>query len=108
METEDLVLNNCSQWKHVEEVGIVLPDVGVAVLAEALVIEAVDLRDLSALVISPNQRNAIGIANLWRSAVIQSRWSVRSGLLNRTLRASKSKNVSTEKYPRSTKSPINR
>ena len=47
METEDLVLNNCSQWKHVEEVSVVLPDVGVAVLAEALVVEAVDLCNLS-------------------------------------------------------------
>ena len=41
MEAEDLVLNDGRQWQVVEKLGELLPDVGVAVFAEALVVETV-------------------------------------------------------------------
>lgn len=48
----------------VEEVGEVLPHVGVAVLPQTLVVEAVHLRDLPALVVSPQDGDALAVANL--------------------------------------------
>lgn len=47
METEDLVVDEGGEGEVVEEVGKILPDIGVAVLAQALVVEAVDLGDLT-------------------------------------------------------------
>jgi len=47
VQAEDLVVDQGSEREVVEEVCEVFPDVGVAVFAEALVVEAVDLGDLS-------------------------------------------------------------
>mmetsp|Transcript_6316 Transcript_6316/g.26154 ORF Transcript_6316/g.26154 Transcript_6316/m.26154 type:complete len:296 (+) Transcript_6316:1482-2369(+) len=63
---EDLVLDSRRQGQVVEHVGDVLPHVRVAVLAQALVVEAVHLRDLSALVVTPDQEYAVGVPNLER------------------------------------------
>lgn len=52
VEAEDLVVDEGSEGKEVEEVGEVLPHVRVAVLAQALVVEAVDLGDLAGLVVT--------------------------------------------------------
>mmetsp|Transcript_3816 Transcript_3816/g.17582 ORF Transcript_3816/g.17582 Transcript_3816/m.17582 type:complete len:200 (-) Transcript_3816:79-678(-) len=48
----------------VEHVRDVLPHVRVAVLAQALVVEAVHLRDLPALVVASDDGDAVGVANL--------------------------------------------
>lgn len=64
MEAEDLILDERGEWQVVEEVGEVLPDVGVAVLAEALVVEAVDLRDLARLVVAAEDGDALRVADL--------------------------------------------
>lgn len=50
----------------VEDVCAVPPDVGGAVLAQTLVVEAVDLCDLPALVVSPDQEHAVRVPHLWR------------------------------------------
>ena len=50
----------------VEAVGAGAPDVGVAVLAHALVVEAVDLGDLAALVVAADQRDAVRVPHLER------------------------------------------
>lgn len=47
----DLVVDQGGQREVVEQVGEEFPDVGVAVLAQTLVVEAVDLGDLSRLVV---------------------------------------------------------
>lgn len=52
----------------VEQVGEVLPHVGVAVLPEALVVEAVHLRDLPALVVPSQDSDALAVANLQAAA----------------------------------------
>ena len=40
------------------------PNIDAAVLAQALVVEAVDLGDLPALVVAADQRDAVGVADL--------------------------------------------
>lgn len=52
VETEDLAFNYGSEGEQVEEISEVLPHIGVAVLAEAFIVEAIDLGDLSGLVVA--------------------------------------------------------
>jgi ActR/RegA family two-component response regulator len=59
MQAEDLVLNDGCEWQIIEELRELFPHVGVAVLAKALIIEAVHLGDLSALVITPEDRDSV-------------------------------------------------
>lgn len=66
VETEDLVVNEGCEGEVVEEVGKVLPDIGVAVFAQAFVVEAVDLGDLARLVIATEDGDALGVADLER------------------------------------------
>lgn len=44
MRAEQLVLDDCCQWQAVKQVCQDLPDARAAVLAQALLIEAVDLQ----------------------------------------------------------------
>lgn len=64
MQAEDLVVNEGGEGEIVEEVGEGFPDVGVTVLAQALVVEAVDLGDLARLVVAPQDGNALGVSDL--------------------------------------------
>ena len=47
-----LTIDERRQRQVVKEIGEILPDVGVAVLAQTLVIEAVDLCDLTTLMVT--------------------------------------------------------
>jgi hypothetical protein len=62
VQTEDLVVDESSERQVVEEVCKVLPDVGVAVLSQALVVEAVDLGDLAGLVVAAEDGDAAGVS----------------------------------------------
>ena len=64
MHGEDLVLDDGREAQVVEDLGAVPPHVDRSVLAEALVVEAVDLGDLPALVVAPDEGDAIGVAHL--------------------------------------------
>ena len=64
VEAEDLVLDQGGEGKEVEEVGEVFPHVCIAVLAEALVVETVDLSDLSRLVVAAEDGDALGVSDL--------------------------------------------
>ena len=66
VQTEDLVVDERGQGQVVEQVGKVLPHVGVAVLAQAFVVEAVDLRDLARLVVAAQDGDALGVADFER------------------------------------------
>lgn len=48
----------------VEEVGDLLPDVGIAKFLEAFLVKPVDLRDLTTLVVPPEQGDAVWVADL--------------------------------------------
>ena len=63
-EEAHLVVDQCGEWEVVKEVGEVLPDVCVAVLPEALVVEAVDLGDLSGLVVAAEDGDAVAVSDL--------------------------------------------
>ena len=59
-----LVVDEGREGQEVEQVGEVLPDVGVAVLAQALVVEAVHLGDLARLVVAADERHAVRVPDL--------------------------------------------
>jgi len=52
VEAEDLPVNQSRQRQVVEQIREVLPHVGIAILPQALVVEAVHLRDLATLVVA--------------------------------------------------------
>ena len=64
VQTEDLVVNQGGEGQVVKKICEVLPDIGVAVLSETLVVETVNLGDLSRLVVSAEDGNALGVSNL--------------------------------------------
>lgn len=63
VETEDLVLDQCRQGEVVEEIGEVFPDGGVAVFAQAFVVETVDLGDLTGFVVAAQDGDAVWVAD---------------------------------------------
>lgn len=64
VQTEDLVLDDRGQRQVVEQVREQLPHVARAVLPHALVEEAVNLCDLSTLVVATEQVDAVGVPRL--------------------------------------------
>lgn len=64
VKTEDLVVDEGREREEVEDVGKVFPDIRVSVFSQALVVEAVDLRDLPRLVVSSQDRDALWVSNL--------------------------------------------
>ncbi len=59
-----LIVDQCGQRKVVEKVCEVLPHVGISILSQALVVETVHLGDLSGLVVSTQDGDAVTISNL--------------------------------------------
>lgn len=64
MEAEDLLFNYCCEGQVIEEVGEVFPHIGVSVLAEALVVETIDLGDLARLVVASEDGDSVLEADL--------------------------------------------
>jgi hypothetical protein len=64
VQTEDLVFDESSEGEVIEEVGKVFPNVGVAIFPQALVVETVDLSDLTGLVIATEDGDTLGVTNL--------------------------------------------
>lgn len=62
MHTEDCVVDYYRQSEVVEHVGEVVPDVGVAVFARALGVEAVGLGHAAGLVVATDEVDAVGVA----------------------------------------------
>ena len=59
-----LVVHQGGEGQVVEQVGEVLPHVGIAVLPQTLVVEAVHLSDLTRLVVPPQDRDALTVPHL--------------------------------------------
>lgn len=64
VQTEDLIVNQRSEREIIKQIRKVFPDVGIAVLSQALVVEAIYLSDLAGLVISAEDGNTLGVSNL--------------------------------------------
>lgn len=64
MQAEDLVLDKGGEGEEIEEIGEVLPHVRVAILSKAFVVKSIDLRDLAGLVISSEDGDTLGVADL--------------------------------------------
>ena len=64
MNAQHRVIDDGREAEAVEDVDARLPHGGVAVLFEALVIEAVNLRDLAALMVSTDEGDPFGVADL--------------------------------------------
>lgn len=52
MKAENSVVNNCSEWQVIEELGEVDPNIWVSIFAQALVVESVNLSDLTHFVVT--------------------------------------------------------
>lgn len=57
-----LIFNKSCEWQIVEEISEVSPNVGVAILPQTLVVEAVYLGDLPGLVITTQNSDTITVA----------------------------------------------
>ena len=64
MQAEDLPVDQRRQGQVVKQVREELPHVRVAILSQALVVEAVDLGDLSGLVVAAQNRDSFPVPNL--------------------------------------------
>ena len=63
MDAENFVVDDGGKGQVVEDFGAVAPDVDRAVFAEALVVESVDLSDLTRLVIASDQGDTLRVTN---------------------------------------------
>jgi len=61
--TENTIIDNSSQRQVIEYVSTVSPDIQRAILPQALVIETINLSDLSALMIPTDKSDKVRIAH---------------------------------------------
>ena len=62
--TEDLIVDDTAQREIVEHVRKVMPDRRIAVFPRAFGVEAVELCDTSALMVSSDEMNSVGVSEL--------------------------------------------
>ena len=62
----DLVLDESGEGKVVEQIGEVSPHVGVSVLPQAFIVEAVDLGDLAGFVVASEDGDTVAVPQLHR------------------------------------------
>ena len=63
METEYLTFDYCGQWQVIEKLSESFPYIGISILSQTLIVEAIDLRDLPAFVIPSDQSHSLGVPN---------------------------------------------
>ena len=64
MKAENVSLDDSGQWQVIEKTCEVLPNIGITVLSEALIIETIHLSDLLALMVSSKDGDSIWVPNL--------------------------------------------
>jgi len=64
MDAEDLPFNNCPNAKVVEDLSAVFPRVSISIFPNSLIVEAVNGRNLSCLMISSEESNVGGVLQL--------------------------------------------
>lgn len=63
VDAEDAIIDDGGEREVVKDISAIPPDIERAILPEAFIIEAIHLRDLTALMITSDQRDQIRIAN---------------------------------------------
>ena len=63
MKTEELIFNNSSQRKIIKEFCKTFPNIWISIFAAALVVETIDLSDLSRLMISSQYGDSVFVSN---------------------------------------------
>ena len=63
VEAENLVIDQCREGQVVKKVGEVFPDISIAIFAQALIVEAVNLGNLAGFVIAAEDGDALGVAD---------------------------------------------
>ena len=69
MNTEDLIVDHSCQRQVVENFCAVAPNIYRAIFSEALIIETVNLCDLSTLMITSDKRDPLWVSHLKKSRV---------------------------------------
>lgn len=64
MQAEYLSVNECGEGQIVEQISKVFPHVGIPIFAQTLVVESVDLRDLTGFVVAAQDGDSFSVANL--------------------------------------------
>lgn len=64
MHTQYLIINDSSKREVVKDISTVLPDIKTSILPETLIIEPINLSDLSRLMISPDQKELTFVPDL--------------------------------------------
>tara|TARA_B110000503_G_C6887751_1_gene305421 strand:+ start:148 stop:426 length:279 start_codon:yes stop_codon:yes gene_type:complete len=64
MKAENVSFNDSGQWQVIEKTCEVLPNIGITVLSEALIIESIDLGDLLTLMVSSEDGDSAWVPNL--------------------------------------------
>lgn len=64
MYTEDTIVNDGRQTQIVKDLTTVSPDIGRSKLLEALVVESIDLCNLSRFVVATNESNPVWVSDL--------------------------------------------
>lgn len=63
MNTKNFVFDKGTQSEVVEDISAISPDTGGTVLSPALVVEAIDLSDLTGLVVASDQGHSIWVSH---------------------------------------------
>jgi hypothetical protein len=63
VEAEDLIVDKGGKRKVIEEIGEVFPDICVTILSKALVIETINLSDLTGFVIATENCDSGGVSD---------------------------------------------
>lgn len=66
MDTEDFILNNGSKAEVVKDLCAVFPDIEGSILSQTLIIETINLGNLSRFVVASDQGNSIRISDLFK------------------------------------------
>lgn len=64
VQAENLVVDECSEGEIVEEVGEVFPDISIAVFSQTFVVKAIDLGNLSTLVVPSKDGDSGRVSDL--------------------------------------------
>ena len=61
MKAENACLNDCSKRKVIEERSEILPNVGISILSQALIVETINLGDLFGLMVTTENGDSLRI-----------------------------------------------